>query len=134
MTPTQRASLLELPAVSAGNQDGVQVADVLVGAGLAHLDHTFDYEIPAALDEQIRPGVRVKVRFVSTVRDGFFISRPTRTAHARQLAPVLRVVDHLPLLSTALRGRERAMAPRCAGSIMPVLALAVPPRDAGAGK
>ena len=134
MTPTQQPSLLEWSAVSAGSQDGVQVAHVLVDAGLAHLDHTFDYEIPVALDEQIRPGVRVKVRFAGTERDGFVISRATGTAHAGKLAPVRRVVDQLPVLTTEVHGCARAIAARYAGTTMDVLRLAVPPRHAGAEK
>src|SRR5699024_2347732 len=110
MTHTQQPSLLEWSPAAPSGQDGVQVAHVLVDAGLAHLDHTFDYEIPAALDEEIRPGVRVKVRFAGTERDGFVISRATGTAHTGKLAPVRRVVDRIPVLTTEVHRAARAIA------------------------
>ena len=38
------------------------VAQVRIDAPLPHLDRIFDYSIPAALDEQVQSGVRVRVR------------------------------------------------------------------------
>src|SRR5699024_8906953 len=132
MTHTQQPSLLEWSPAAPSGQDGVQVAHVLVDAGLAHLDHTFDYEIPAALGEARRPGVRVEVRFAGTERDGFVTSRATRTAPTGKLAPVRRVVARTPVLTTAVRRAARATAARYAGTTTDVLRLAVPPRHAGA--
>ncbi|BCK72523.1 hypothetical protein Srufu_064760 [Streptomyces libani subsp. rufus] len=39
------------------------VARVLVDKGLVHLDRYFDYAVPAAMDHEAQPGVRVRVRF-----------------------------------------------------------------------
>ncbi|MYR54778.1 primosome assembly protein PriA, partial [Streptomyces sp. SID625] len=39
------------------------VARVLVDKGVLHLDRTFDYAVPAELDADAQPGVRVRVRF-----------------------------------------------------------------------
>ncbi|WP_457785902.1 primosomal protein N' family DNA-binding protein, partial [Streptomyces rimosus] len=39
------------------------VARVLVDKGLVHLDRYFDYAVPAAMDAEAQPGVRVRVRF-----------------------------------------------------------------------
>ena len=49
------------------------VARVLVDKGLVHLDRLFDYAVPAAMDEEAQPGVRVRVRFgagAHRVREG----------------------------------------------------------------
>ncbi|GAA3308119.1 hypothetical protein GCM10020295_69090 [Streptomyces cinereospinus] len=39
------------------------VARVLVDKGVLHLDRYFDYAVPAELDADAQPGVRVRVRF-----------------------------------------------------------------------
>lgn len=39
------------------------VARVLVDKGVLHLDRYFDYAVPAELDAEAQPGVRVRVRF-----------------------------------------------------------------------
>ena len=37
------------------------VARVAIDTRVPHLDRLFDYEVPAELDEQAQPGVRVRV-------------------------------------------------------------------------
>jgi len=49
------------------------VARVLVDVPLAHLDRPFDYAVPAAMADDARPGVRVKVRFAGHDVDGFLV-------------------------------------------------------------
>ncbi|MDO5711309.1 MAG: primosomal protein N', partial [Micrococcales bacterium] len=39
------------------------VVRVAVDVPLPHLDRPFDYAVPSALDDLLKPGVRVKVRF-----------------------------------------------------------------------
>ncbi len=36
---------------------------MLVNKGVLHLDQFFDYAVPAELDAEAQPGVRVRVRF-----------------------------------------------------------------------
>ncbi|MGW7253114.1 primosomal protein N' [Streptomyces sp. NPDC054834] len=121
------------------------VARVLVDKGVLHLDRHFDYAVPEELDEQARPGVRVRVRFGAgrgRVRggrregggliDGFLVERLAESDYAGPLAALAQVVSPEPVLSEELLGLARAVADRYAGSLADVLQLAVPPRSARA--
>ncbi|CAM3270388.1 primosomal protein N' [Occultella aeris] len=110
------------------------VAQVLVDMPLPHLDHTFDYGIPDALDAAAQPGVRVKVRFAGTDRDGYLIARTSGTTHTGALAPLRKVVSPLPVLTPAVHELARTVAKRYAGTSTDVLRLAIPPRHATAEK
>lgn len=46
------------------------MARVLVDKGLVHLDRYFDYAVPAAMDHEAQPGVRVRVRFGAGEKGG----------------------------------------------------------------
>ncbi|MFJ2719822.1 primosomal protein N' [Streptomyces sp. NPDC087437] len=121
------------------------VARVLVDKGALHLDRYFDYAVPAELDADARPGVRVRVRFGAgrhRVRegrregggliDGYLIERRAESDYAGPLAALAQVVSPEPVLSEELLGLARAVADRYAGSVADVLQLAVPPRRARA--
>ncbi|WP_456238387.1 primosomal protein N' family DNA-binding protein, partial [Prescottella defluvii] len=60
---------------------------------LAHLDREFDYLVPAELDEQARPGVRVRVRFSGRLVDGFLLERAESSDHPGKLGWLDRVVS-----------------------------------------
>ncbi|MYS25083.1 primosomal protein N' (replication factor Y) (superfamily II helicase), partial [Streptomyces sp. DvalAA-14] len=89
--------------------EGLPVARVLVDKGLLHLDQFFDYAVPAAMDEEARPGVRVRVRFGArvvggrreggTLHDGFIVERRTDSDYAGPLAPLAQVLSAEPVLS-----------------------------------
>ncbi|WP_129838334.1 primosomal protein N' [Streptomyces sp. RFCAC02] len=118
------------------------VARVLVDKGLAHLDRLFDYAVPAAMDADARPGVRVRVRFGAGQRDGrreggrlingFVVERRADSDFPGVLAPLAQVLSPEPVLTPALLGLCRAVADRYAGSLADVVQLAVPPRMARA--
>ncbi|MHB9863089.1 primosomal protein N' [Streptomyces sp. YIM S03343] len=121
------------------------VARVLVDKGVLHLDRYFDYAVPAALDADAQPGVRVRVRFGAgrhRVRDGrreggglidgFLVERRAESDYAGPLAALAQVVSPERVLSEELLGLARAVADRYAGSLADVLQLAVPPRSARA--
>ncbi|MFI5476811.1 primosomal protein N' [Streptomyces cacaoi] len=121
------------------------VARVLVDKGVLHLDRYFDYAVPAELDADARPGVRVRVRFGAgrgRVRegrregggliDGFLVERLAASDYSGPLAALAQVVSPEPVLSEELLGLARAVADRYAGSLADVLQLAVPPRNARA--
>ncbi|MGX9923960.1 primosomal protein N' [Streptomyces sp. NPDC002248] len=121
------------------------VARVLVNKGVVHLDRTFDYAVPAELDAEARPGVRVRVRFGAgkgQVRggrreggglvDGFLVERVATSDYQGPLAALAQVVSPEPVLSPALLTLARQVAERYAGSLADVLQLAVPPRHAKA--
>jgi primosomal protein N' (replication factor Y) (superfamily II helicase) len=106
------------------------VARVAVDVLPPHLDRPFDYAVPGDLDGQVRPGVRVRVRFAGRDVDGFVLDRVAETDHAGPLTPLRRVVAPEPVLTPAVLALARAVADRYAGTLADVLRLAVPPRHA----
>ncbi|KAA1424171.1 primosomal protein N' [Nocardioides antri] len=106
------------------------VARVLVDLPLAHLDRTFDYAVPASMADQVRPGVRVKVRFAGQDVDGYVVERAAASDHDGQLAPLRRLVSAEPVLTPAVAELCRRIAERYAGVSADVRRLAVPPRHA----
>jgi primosomal protein N' (replication factor Y) len=108
------------------------VAEVVVDVPLAHLDRPFEYLVPAPMAADVRPGVRVRVRFAGQDVDGFVVGRRARAEHAGRLAPIRRVVSGEVVLDDDLLGLCRAVADRWGGSLVDVLRLAVPPRHAAA--
>jgi primosomal protein N' (replication factor Y) len=120
------------------------VARVLVDKGVLHLDRYFDYAVPAAMDDEARPGVRVRVRFGAGEREGrreggrltggFIVERRADSDFTGVLAPLAQVLSPEPVLTPGLLGLCRAVADRYAGSLADVVQLAVPPRMARAEK
>ncbi len=106
------------------------VARVLVDVPLAHLDRTFDYGVPAGMDQTVRPGVRVKVRFAGHDADGFVLERTEASRHNGSLTPLRRVVGEEPVLSVEVARLAADLAERYAGVRSDVLRLAIPPRHA----
>nr|WP_130290541.1 primosomal protein N' [Pseudonocardia sediminis] len=106
------------------------VARVAVDVGLAHLDRPFDYRVPAHLDDQAVPGVRVRVRFAGRLVDGYLLARAEESAHTGKLAWIDKVVSAEPVLTAEVEQLCRAVADRYAGVLADVLRMAVPPRHA----
>ncbi len=106
------------------------VARVLVDVPLAHLDRPFDYAVPAAMADDARPGVRVKIRFAGQDVDGFLVSRAAASDHPGRLAPLRRVVSAEPVLAPQIEALSAELAERYAGARADVLRLAVPARHA----
>ena len=121
---------------------GLPVARVLVDKGVLHLDRYFDYAVPAAMDEEAQPGVRVRVRFGAGEREGrreggrltngFIVERRADSDFTGKLAPLAQVLSPEPVLGPGLLQLCRAVADRYAGSLADVVQLAVPPRRARA--
>ncbi|RAJ60561.1 replication restart DNA helicase PriA [Streptomyces sp. Amel2xB2] len=120
------------------------VARVLVDKGLVHLDRYFDYAVPAAMDEEAQPGVRVRVRFGAGEKEGrreggrlingFIVERVAQSDYSGALAPIAQVLSPERVLTPPLLRLCRAVADRYAGSLADVVQLAVPPRMARAEK
>ncbi|WP_370654913.1 primosomal protein N' [Prescottella sp. R16] len=119
MTGTEKAAAAQAP-----------VARVLPLLPVAHLDREFDYLIPADLDEQARPGVRVRVRFSGRLVDGFLLERRDSSEHRGRLAWLDRIVSAEQVLTPEVRRLVDAVADRYAGTRADVLRLAIPPRHA----
>ncbi|MGW5351179.1 primosomal protein N' [Streptomyces sp. NPDC004031] len=122
--------------------EGLPVARVLVDKGLLHLDQFFDYAVPAAMDADAQPGVRVRVRFGArvvkgrreggTLHDGFIVERRAESDYAGPLAPLAQVLSTERVLTPRLLTLCRQVADRYAGVLADVVQLAVPPRMARA--
>ncbi|THA27367.1 primosomal protein N' [Streptomyces sp. RKND-216] len=120
------------------------VARVLVDKGLVHLDRYFDYAVPAAMDDEAAPGVRVRVRFGAGEKQGrreggrltggFIVDRVEESDYPGTLAPLAQVLSPEPVLTPGLLALCRTVADRYAGSLADVVQLAVPPRMARAEK
>ncbi|HEY1573977.1 MAG TPA: primosome assembly protein PriA, partial [Pseudonocardiaceae bacterium] len=74
-TRATKAKEAEPPAATA------PVARVAVDVSLTHLDRPFDYLVPAAMDADAQPGVRVRVRFAGQLVDGFLLERIESSEH-----------------------------------------------------
>lgn len=107
------------------------VAQVRIDAPLPHLDRIFDYSIPAALDEQVITGVRVRVRFAGRLINGVVVGR-IGESEAKSLRPLERVLGPEPILTPATTALVTAVAQRFAGTFSDVFRSAVPPRHARA--
>ncbi|MCE7010599.1 primosomal protein N' [Kibdelosporangium philippinense] len=125
--------------VNAGNRNkgerhpaaALPVARVYVDVPLAHLDKTFDYLIPAQLDEQVVPGCRIRVRFSGRLVDAYVIERAAESEHPKPMF-LEKVVSSEPVLAPQIAQLARTVADRYAGTMMDVLRLAIPPRHARA--
>ncbi|MEN3359482.1 MAG: hypothetical protein V7637_3464 [Mycobacteriales bacterium] len=106
------------------------VAQVAVDVPLPHLDRPFDYLVPTVLDEAVRPGSRVRVRFAGQLVDGIVLDRVADSGHEGRLAFIERATSAEPVLSPEIAALARAVADRWAGSLPDVLRLALPPRHA----
>lgn len=104
------------------------VARVLVDTGLPHLDRIFDYSIPQKFEAVAQPGVRVKVRFAGTMREGWLIDRVDSSEH--RLSPLASVVSAESVLAPEIASLAQAVAERFAGISTDVLRTAIPPRQA----
>lgn len=106
------------------------VAQVRVDIPVPHLDRVFDYAIPAGLADQIRPGVRVRVRFAGRLVNGFVVGIQQETEH--DLKPIERVLGPDAVLTPEIYALAEGVAEHYAGSVHDVLRFAVPPRHARA--
>lgn len=132
----RQGELLAVPAPAqrrvAGGQVDEPVARVLIDSGVAHLDRTFDYLVPAELDAAAVVGARVVVRFGGQETHGWIWERAATTTRPGRLVPLRRVVSDLPVLTAATMTLIEAVAQRSAGVRADVVRLAVPARHARA--
>ncbi|OUM39488.1 primosomal protein N' [Arthrobacter sedimenti] len=106
------------------------VARVILDAQLPHLDRFFDYAVPAAMDAEAQPGVRVKVRFAGREHTGFLAERVDEASTTATLLPLGKVVSPQRVLTPEVLALATAVAARSVGTVSDVLRLAVPPRMA----
>lgn len=119
--PRKPAPALQLP-----------IARVVLDSPLAHIDRPFDYAVPADMDANAQPGVRVRVRWSGQLLDGFIVARGENTDHVGELAPLERVVSDERVLTPHIAEVSRQIADHYGGTLSDVLRLAIPPRHAAA--
>lgn len=112
------------------------VARVLIDSPLPQLDRLFDYAVPAELDADAVPGVRVKVplRTAGRVVEGYVVERGEAETSGRPLSDLDSVVSTVPVLTPPLYALARRAADRAAGSASDILRLAIPKRMVRAEK
>ncbi|MFF2243935.1 primosomal protein N' [Arthrobacter sp. NPDC058130] len=132
----QQLSLLQGFPASAAEASGpalaphLPVARVLIESSLPHLDRPFDYSVPATLDTEAQPGVRVKVKFNGQELQGYLLERTARSDAGHPLVPLHKVLSCVPVLTPAVAELAGRIASRYAGTVSDVLRVAVPPRMA----
>jgi primosomal protein N' (replication factor Y) len=104
------------------------VARVLIESPLPHLDRPFDYSVPAELDEDAQPGVRVRVKFSGQELGGYILERIQESGAGQSLVPLHKVVSPVAVLTPALQELAGRVASRYAGTVSDVLRVAIPPR------
>lgn len=110
------------------------IAEVLISSPVPHLDRTFDYLVPPTLAAQAQYGMRVKVRFGASDRDGFILGLRKHTDFTGELKPIRAIVGEIPVLTPELMEQWQAIAHWYGGIRSDILRLAIPPRHARAEK
>lgn len=121
---------VRLPQADSERAGSLPVARVVLDAQLPHLDRFFDYAVPAAMDEQAQPGVRVKVRFAGREHGGFIAERVAEASTTATLLPLGKVLSPQQVLTPEILTLATAVAARSVGTVSDVLRSAVPPRMA----
>ncbi|MGN8048601.1 primosomal protein N' [Curtobacterium sp. 22159] len=112
------------------------VARVVLDSPLPQLDRLFDYRVPAELEDDCVPGVRVKVplRTGARMSDAYVVEVVSEGDWPGELSPIEQVVSPVPVLAPEVWRLARAVADRAAGVASDVLRLAVPTRQVRAEK
>ncbi|WP_434994161.1 primosomal protein N' [Arthrobacter sp. Ld5] len=119
-----------LPQADPERASSLPVARVILDAQLPHLDRFFDYAVPAAMDAEAQPGVRVKVRFAGREHAGFLAERVEEASTTATLLPLAKVVSPQQVLTPGVLALATAVAARSVGTVSDVLRSAIPPRMA----
>ncbi|WIE70624.1 primosomal protein N' [Curtobacterium sp. MCJR17_020] len=112
------------------------VARVVLDSPLPQLDRLFDYRVPAELEDDCVPGVRVKVplRTGARMSDGYVVEIVDEGDYPGELSAIETLVSPVPVLAPEIWKLARAVADRAAGVASDVLRLAVPTRQVRAEK
>ncbi|WP_104118860.1 primosomal protein N' [Arthrobacter sp. B1805] len=120
----------KLPQADPERAASLPVARVILDAQLPHLDRFFDYAVPADMDAEAQPGVRVKVRFAGREHSGFLTQRVADASTTATLLPLGKIVSPQQVLAPEILALAAAVAERSVGTVSDVLRSAVPPRMA----
>ncbi|WP_346845391.1 primosomal protein N' [uncultured Rothia sp.] len=104
------------------------VARVLLETDVPHLDRYFDYLIPAELDEQAQPGVRVRAKLGEQKLTGYIRTRLEHTEFMGRMKFIDDVISPVSVVTEDLFILAEKIADRYANVMSNVLRLAVPSR------
>lgn len=104
----------------------MSVARVVVESRLPQLDRLFDFRA----DDDVMPGVRVRVPFGGRMLPGFVVEVAEESEFGGELHRVERMLSPVPVLQPEVWALARAVADRAAGSAVDVLRVAIPGRQA----
>ncbi|MGQ3384802.1 primosomal protein PriA [Glutamicibacter sp. TV12E] len=107
-----------------------RVARVLIDSSVPHLDRLFDYEVPASMEQQAVPGIRVKVPFGPQQLAGFIVEILQDHATTMKLRPLAKIVSDQVALYPEVVAAASDIAARYAGTLWDVVRSAVPARAA----
>lgn len=107
-----------------------RVARVLIDSSVPHLDRLFDYEVPASMEQQAVPGIRVKVPFGPQQLAGFIVEILQDHATPMKLRPLAKIVSDQVALYPEVVAAASDIAARYAGTLWDVVRSAVPARAA----
>ncbi len=120
----------KLPSTQPERASSLPIARVLLETQLPHLDRLFDYSVPADMDVDAQPGVRVRVRFAGRDQPGFLAERVTEVSTSATLLPLGKIVSPLQVLTPQILDLATEVAERSVGLVSDVLRSAIPPRMA----
>ncbi|CAB5239723.1 unannotated protein [freshwater metagenome] len=121
-----RREVIPVPAGPVASHN--HIARVWVDSGVAHLDGYFDYEIPQALSEQVRAGVRVGVSFAGREVEALVLARLNSSDSGAHLKSITRVLSPIPLASPATLSLIENIAREWACHPFELIRSAIPPR------
>lgn len=110
------------------------VAQICVDTGVFHLPDTYDYLVPAELDEFIVPGVFVKIPFGSNEVMGYVQGRKTSELDASKCKPITKIISPIALLTGELIEIIALTCDRYACKPWDVIRSAIPSRVAASEK
>lgn len=119
---------------AADAQVQLPVARVYIDSHLPQVDRLFDYRVPAALDQQAQPGVRVRVKFNGQELSGWLKERCQSSDSPQRLLPLEEVLSELTLLTPEIFALAETLADRYAALISDILRKALPARVVGVEK
>lgn len=106
------------------------VARVLLETQVPHLDRLYDYLVPAELEADALPGVRIRARFGGQELSGYLVERLAETEPGVELQPLGKVLSTEVVLRGDVLALCQAVAARYAGTVPDVIRSAIPPRMA----
>ncbi|MFH1339160.1 MAG: primosomal protein N' [Candidatus Omnitrophota bacterium] len=89
------------------------------------IDGPFDYYIPPAWEQNLRPGMRARVSFGSRHCFGYVVGKAERT-RVKNIKPVLKIIDDVPVLDKALLKLTRQVSDYYACSWGEAIETAIP--------